>query len=143
MMKIKLDDIEKKNPYSVPSGYFESLSPEIQNKIMKKTPGFLSYSLILKWVLAPAMSILLAAGFWWNYSSQNQLKSADLLVGITEEDIMNYLEQSELTDMELLSLSNAPSKLLNESPNYLNGIDIEGGNLDELIENFDLNEDYL
>ncbi len=142
-MKIKLNDIEKKNPYSVPPNYFEGLTPSIQDRIAKNKPASISYRWSWKWALAPALLVVLGIGFLLNNYSTHNDTTSNMLAGVSNEDIFNYLEQSELTETELLSLSNAPSELLEKSPNYLKGIDLDNQSLDELMETFDLNDDYL
>lgn len=141
-MKIKLDDIEKKAPYSIPSDYFEVLTAKVQSKIEKRRTT--TYSVQWNWKLAIATTFVITiALFLWTIPSLDSDKTQDLLTEVSDDDILDYLAQNELDDLELLSLSNAPEELLKESPSYLNGIDLGDGSIEELLEKFDLNDTYF
>ncbi|MFY0599016.1 MAG: hypothetical protein JXR03_05055 [Cyclobacteriaceae bacterium] len=141
-MKIKLDDIENKNPYQVPEGYFESLTADIQGKIaVEKRPAFFK---TFKLALIPSFAAILAIAFWFIQLDKTDTMSAEtLLAQVSQDEILNYLDESELSITELVSLTSDPDQLLEEDPNYLNGLDLDEENIDDLINTFDLNEIYL
>ena len=143
-MKIRLDDIEKKAPYTVPSDYFESLTPRIQSKIEKRTSTRSAVKWVFKWAIAPTFVMVIALAFWVNpFANGNSENTQYLLADISDNDILDYLAQSELNEIELLSLSSSPDIFLEESPNYLNGIDLDDQKVEELLEELDLNATYF
>lgn len=141
-MKIKLDDIDKKNPYDVPSGYFEDLTSKVQSKIEKRSAMRPATTWALKWALAPSLVLLILLTFWLKPKHETE-KVNSLLSQVSDDDILDYLAQGELDEMELLSLSSHPEHILEHSPNYLNGIDLDQQSLEELYEEFDLNDTYF
>lgn len=143
-MKINLEDINKKNPYQVPDNYFESLTSEIQEKVALKKQSRFSFDFSIKLALAPAFMLVLLAGFWF-YSIEDKTtpNSEALLSGVSSSEMLDYLDEEELSINELISLTSNPSGLIDENPTYLKGLDLEKENIDELINSFDLNEIYL
>lgn len=128
----KLEDIPKKEIFQVPEGYFEGLPAKIQARIEAKKPfrerSFV-FSYKLQYVL-PAVALLAVGMYWFSVSSQPK-DAESLLASVQTEDLIAYLNESDMTTEDLL-----------EGVDY-NSIDIEeiesevyGLNLDTLeIEN--------
>ena len=128
----KLEDIPKNEIFNVPEGYFEGLPAKIQARIESKKP-FRKRSFVFSYKLQYVLPVvaLLAVGIYW-FSVSGQPKDAESLVAsVQTEDLIAYLNESDITTEDLL-----------ESVDY-NSIDIEeiesevyGLNLDTLeIEN--------
>src|SRR5688572_18050221 len=96
---MKLEDIPKKEIFTAPDGYFDTLPGVIQARVAKQSrfaqPAW-QYS--LRYAL-PAV-VLVAAGILW-YTRQTSAQ--DVLAGIATEELVRYLEESEgLSTDELL-----------------------------------------
>ncbi|MEP0367609.1 MAG: hypothetical protein ABJN36_07310 [Cyclobacteriaceae bacterium] len=141
-MKMKLDDIDKKHPFQVPDGFFDELTTDIQSRVSsdEKRPFFRTAA---KWSLLPALALSLVLGFWFFQVEKPTVSQSEILLAqVSEDAILTYLDETDISVAELISLSDNPMDLL-ETPNYLNGIDLNEENMDDLINTFDLNEIYL
>lgn len=140
-MRIKLDDIEKKIPYEVPDDYFLNLTADIQSKISTKS----KIEIIPKWALrlafVPALSLMVFIGYKVYDSNDVSIPQSEiLLANIPDEDIISYLDQEELSLNDLMAMTTDFSDLLDEDPDYLQGLDLEGENIDDLLNTYDLKE---
>ncbi len=104
--RITLDNIPKRNFQQVPDGYFEQLPSIIQAKIEnesgKRTPVF---TIGFNWQTAAiAATITLLLVFSGVFKSDNSSQSVeDMLAEIGVEDIIEYLDYSEITTMEIVA----------------------------------------
>ncbi len=140
-MRIKLDDIEKKIPYEVPDDYFLNLTADIQSKISTKS----KIEIIPKWALrlafVPALLLMVFIGYKVYDSNDVSIPQSEiLLANIPDEDIISYLDQEELSLNDLMAMTTDFSDLLDEDPDYLQGLDLEGENIDDLLNTYDLKE---
>ncbi|MBT1688065.1 hypothetical protein [Dawidia soli] len=107
---MKLEDIPKKEIFTAPEGYFDTLPGVIQARVAKQTPAIRPvWRYSLRYAL-PAV-VLFAAGILW-YTRQAS-SPQDILEGIATEELMSYLEESEglsteeLLDTDLLDTDDA------------------------------------
>lgn len=143
-MKINLNDINKKTPYKVPDQYFDELTSNIQHKISTQNQGRFIYFKSLKLALVPVLMIMLISGLWLFNATNGVTPDSQLLLSeVSDEAILDYLYESDLSINELISLTDNPINLIDQNPDYLNGLDLREENIDELINTFDLNEIYL
>ena len=139
---MKLDDIDKKHPFQVPDHFFDELTSDIQSRVSgnEKRPFF---GMVAKWALLPAFALSVVLGFWFYQIEKPTISQTEVLLAqVSEDAILSYLDETDISVAELISLSDNPLDLL-ENPNYLNGIDLNEENIDDLINTFDLNEIYL
>ncbi len=140
-MKYKLDDIDKKESFKVPEGYFEDLPLKIQQRISKeekshgiRVPG---------WSLALAASILLLVTFVFILPS-NDASAEELLAQISQEEIVAYLDQIELDEFDIASaIGDEVNELDFNDTNVLDGVDLEDQSLDDVLIEYDLADEYL
>jgi hypothetical protein len=98
----KLEDIPKKDFFSPPDGYFDSLPNRVQVRLEKTKqpiaiPGFrfaLQYAL-------PIVAIVTFGIFWYN-QQQNKPTTETLLASIESEELVSYLVEVELSSYEEL-----------------------------------------
>jgi hypothetical protein len=104
---MNLGEIPKRNIYEVPEGYFEQLHTNIQNRIDTPVVNTVHRSIqdqkIWRFTAGLAASLLF---LWlvWHYQIQDP-SGKDLLAGISETEMIAYLEQNvwlEQTREELL-----------------------------------------
>ena len=98
----KLEDIPKKHPFEVPEGYFDSLPGIIQSRIADKSevreakPYF-------RYALQYALPVVILAIVTIIYVVPSKPQSIDsMLSSVSTEELVAYLEQSEITTEELL-----------------------------------------
>lgn len=99
----KLENIPKKEIFSVPDGYFDTLPGKIQARISKETPahaqGFV-FRYKLQYVLP--VVVLLAAGIYWFAGTNETSDPETLLASVHTEALMAYLSESDLTTEDIL-----------------------------------------
>lgn len=128
----KLDDIPKNHPFKVPEGYFDSLPEIIQTRVAKKSETKESkpyFRYALQYAL-PAIVLAIVAVIYLTPRTPQTVDS--MLASVSTEDLITYLEESEITADELLESMdlNAENVEAIESELYLNYDELE--NLSEL-----------
>ncbi len=140
-MKHKIEDIDKKQAFDTPEGYFEDLPMRIQARIENKKPQAVSQRLP-KWSLALASMALLLTFVFVFYD--NSTSEKDLLAGISQEELVAYLDQIELDEYEIASTFESDLDALNlDETSVLDGIDMENEALDDVLLEYDLEDEYL
>ncbi|MEO9484930.1 MAG: hypothetical protein ABJG47_15830 [Ekhidna sp.] len=140
-MKYKLDDIDKKEAFKVPEGYFEDLSLKIQTRIAKEQkPRSVK---IPAWSLALAASVLLLVTFIFIIPESNP-STEELLAEISQEEIIAYLDQIDLDEYDIASaIGDEVNELEFEDTNVLDGIDIGDESIDNVLLEYELADEYL
>ncbi len=90
----------KKNIYSTPENYFESLNSEILSKVKPETKVIPLYQ--TTWFRAVAAAVVLIMVALLSMPTK-QLSESDLLSEVSDEAIINYLEERQAIEYELLS----------------------------------------
>jgi hypothetical protein len=139
-MKINLNDIEKKSPFEVPDDYFDGLTSKIQSKITVNQRIGINWAYVLKWSLAPMILIVIFVGYYSQNANYDTNSSREFLVGVSNDEILSYLEESEITEIELLSLSVSPNNLIFTDSKSLDDINLGDNNINDLIEEYNLND---
>lgn len=133
----KLEDIPKNHPFKVPEGYFDKLPGIIQARVAEQSevkeakPYF---RLALQYAL-PVVVLAIVAVIY--FVPKNGQDVDTMLASVSTEELVAYLEDSEITTEELLeemTLDNESVEAI-ESEVYFNFDELE--NFDEL--DLDLN----
>ncbi len=133
---LKLEDFSKENPFSVPEGYFEELPCIIQAKVIA-APERVSW---LDWALIPAhtwkislaaVAVILTIVFSGIFQ-QSDLSSSveDILAEVSMEDLIEYIEYSDLSTDEILAELN----FIDIDSDFLMSDEIQLLNVDDLDE---------
>lgn len=128
----KLEDIPKNHPFKVPEGYFDKLPGVIQARIAEKTEvkeakPYFRYA--LQYAL-PVVVLAMVAVIY--FIPKNTQDVNTMLASVSTEDMVAYLENSEITTEELLeqmTLDNESVEAI-ESQSYFNFDELE--NIEEL-----------
>lgn len=141
-MKKKLKNIDNHVNFQVPEGYFEKLPLQIQKRIDQETKKPGTYS-IPSWSLAMAAMLVAILSFVFYFNDTTNSTEA-LLASVEEEDIITYLSYMDMTDYELITtLTNAEVELEFEELNLLNGLELEGESFDDLLQEYNLENESL
>ena len=102
-MSKKLGNIEKKNIYDVPDGYFDQLPAVIQSKAVTKTK--IEYRLwtapATKWALASAF--VLVIGYFALFNNEDHSRTPEaLLAEVETQQLIDYLTLAEITADETI-----------------------------------------
>lgn len=132
----KLEDIPKKEVFDVPEGYFEKLPGMIQSRVSK--PGAISRPV---WVYGlryalPAVILLAVAIFWFDRPGGDHSPEG-LLASIQTEELVAYLNDSDLTTDELLEQVHLDGMDANEIESDVYGLNISADDLDNILDDID------
>ncbi len=105
----KLENISKKEAFSVPDGYFDKLPTIIQTRAIESTKKRITFSNVgvLRWAI-PALLLLIIAGYWGykyqNNPNQLEAKIELILADISTEEMVDFLDQTDLSSDDLLEM---------------------------------------
>jgi hypothetical protein len=103
---------KEKDGFEVPVDYFQGLSDQIMDRIKAEeqpapqaspaTPAWVTQvKQAIQWLVQPqyalaiaSVAILLVAGWWWNQSNTLRPSSDALFAELSQEDILNYIDQN-------------------------------------------------
>ena len=129
----KLDEIPKKHPFEVPEGYFDRLPGIIQARVAEKSevkeakPYF-------RYALQYALPVIVLAIVALIYFIPKNEDADTILASVSTEELVAYLENSEITTEELLEEMTLDTESIEaiESEVYFNfdELDIEELDLD-------------
>lgn len=96
----KLEDIPKKQIFTVPDRYFEELPSKIQDRITAKhqTPGFFERFKVSYTIALAALAILVIL-IW--IPGQKKVTAEEMLASISTEELIAYLNDIDISDDEL------------------------------------------
>lgn len=135
----KLEDIPKKQPFEAPEGYFDKLPGMIQARI-KKESGVKESIPYFRYALQYALPVVVLAIAAIIYLVPQKAQDIDSqLASVSTEELVAYLEQSELTTDELLESIELDEESVEaiESEVYFNLKDLE------IIDELDLDFENL
>jgi len=145
---MKLEDIKKKNIYTVPDKYFDQLPTRIQSKVNEKKPvSWFSWDWKLSYKVAmPAIAVVLFVLFLVKPDSNINQDPGTLLAEVSTEDIIAYLEFTDVTTDEIIEsvdLDDLDLNFYEDGPIIQEFNDINEEDLDYLLEKYDLMDDVL
>ncbi|MCX8492080.1 MAG: hypothetical protein ORN54_13545 [Cyclobacteriaceae bacterium] len=133
-----LDDIPKKQPFTVPDGYFEDLPMRIQAKIQKterRSFWIPEFNLALKFALPVVLVGIISVIVWINLP-----KTEDALVNldaVPTEQLLAYLEADEISTEEIIENVSFTNEDVNSLYQQLG--EFTSNELDELAQQYDFN----
>ena len=140
-MKYKLDDIDKKQAFKAPEGYFEDLPMKIQQRITEEPRKQSSSTPV--WALAMAASVVIVVAFIFLFQD-NQPSTESLLADIPQEELIAYLDQLEVDEYDLANaMGDDADAVLLEDTNVLDGIDLGEDAIEDVLLEYDLEDEYL
>lgn len=138
-MNKKLSDIEKKNQFEVPDGYFEDLPLRIQKRIESEQQRKQTIALP-SWSLAMAASIALIIVSVYLLQN-NPSSSEDLLAEISEEDLIAYIDELEISSYDIATtFPDITDYLLLDDVNIIEDVDLEDQAIDDLLLEYNIED---
>lgn len=112
----KLEDIEKKNVFKVPDGYFEELPSMIQARVSKPskdTSPFFGFA--LRYALPACVLIIGLTWFYQNQTAVSQSQNVEeMLASIDTNSLIDYVEETEISLDDVLETYEITSEDMNE-----------------------------
>lgn len=131
----KLEDIPKKEIFTVPDDYFEKLPGVIQSRVAspeRKPVLFYAVQFGL-----PAIAVLIIT-FFWLFPQGKDNSAEDILASIETEQLVAYLSETDITTEELLDdiiLDNLDAEQIEEVVYDLNLGEVD---LESIQDDYDL-----
>jgi len=133
----KLEDIPKKEVFNVPDGYFDKLPGIIQARVAnpekERSPV---WGFALRYAL-PTVA-LLAVGIVWFNQTHKVIDAEQLLSSIQTEDLVAYLNDSDITTEELLAEVEWSDDDAKEIEGNVYDLNLEDENLDDIVSEMEL-----
>jgi hypothetical protein len=100
----QLDDIPKTNIFEVPEGYFDRLPMKIQARVevSAQTRSISVWNLSLRY----ALPVIVAGFALFYYVSPKTYKAEELLAGISNDHLIAFLNESDVSEGDLLEVAN-------------------------------------
>jgi hypothetical protein len=134
----RLDEIPKKQIFTVPDGYFEDLPMRIQARIQtpeRKSSWIPEFNLALKFALPIVLFGVISVIVWVNLpKTKDALANLDT---IPTEQLLAYLEADEISTEEIIENVNFTNAAINSL--YQQPEEFTSNELDELAQQYDLN----
>lgn len=148
---VVFDSIEtsKKVPFEVPERYFEQLPSVIQNKTLEskksKEVSFGFGRQHMKWALIPAAIVIFIVGKIFFFSDSIATSNPDELIAqVSSQDLIAYLEMSDLSTDEIINTLNFEEidlEFENTESDMLDELNFSDEEMDDLLNEFSLETD--
>ena len=145
--KLHIEEIKKSNIHKVPEGYFEDLPLRVMSRVEKQKPKtwLENVPVFIRWSALALPAILLIV-FFNVFNKTNNLTGEEILASIETDDLIAYLESSEISTDDLIDYSeinDVEIEFQNSDADLLNGIDFQKENLDDILNDFDIENEIL
>jgi hypothetical protein len=131
----KLDEIPKKNIFELPDGYFDRLPLQIQARL--ETPAQTSsvsvWNLALRYALPSVIAVFALVYFFRPKSYEPE----ELLAGIASEHLIAYLNDSDISESDLLEAAHFDEADADSLSLQLNNVLFGGSNPDSRQDEFE------
>lgn len=144
-----LGQVEKKHIYRTPDKYFDELPGIIQSRVVKKMPFYQTNAFRTGFKYAFPVVCLLVIGIYIGFfSGQHQQAQTfeSLIADVSYEDLAAYLEDSDISTEEIIAGIEDQGFFIefeHGEVDPLHGFELEGENIDELIEELDTDGTYF
>lgn len=137
--QMKLEDLPKKQPFNVPDGYFDDLPQRIQKRISSNERSYVG-AWFIRYKLHYALSVivLVVLAIWWMPKSETTSDVESMLATVETEELLNFLDQSELTTEELLQHGSFSSEDAENIESEVYQIDFEDAMVNDILDEIEL-----
>ena len=133
----KLEDIPKKEVFNVPDGYFDKLPGIIQARVATpQNEGRPVWGFALRYALPTV--VLLAVGIFWFNQSPKVADAEQLLSSIQTEDLVAYLNESDMTTEELLADAELSDEDASEIEGNVYDLNLKNESLEDIVSEMEL-----
>lgn len=133
-----------KEPFEAPEGYFEQLEDRLVARIAKEEKEAQEpVGSAFPWsYLSIAASVLLLAVAGWYFQSEKQPGPEESygLADVSDEAIIEYLINSDLTTEEILAYAGKDISFDQGDQEVLPELELDDQNIEELMNTYDLND---
>jgi hypothetical protein len=137
----KLEDIPKKEIFTVPDGYFETFPGIVQSRVAERNQPSLKTSPVFRYSVrfAIPLLVLLAVGVFWYTRQPGGTDAETILASVETEDLMVYLQESDLSTEELMDHLPLDADDADDIHDAVYELNFSDNELEEIIDDIDLN----
>lgn len=145
----KLDELKRENIFRTPDGYFDQLPAQIQARIKKREAYGFRPVLVTSLKFALPIIILAVVIFQLDLFAPQVSSEPDplaLLNEVSTQDLVAYLGETDITAEEILVELNLDDNEIDFSEEgilILDDFDLENGEVNRILEEYDIEGDYL
>lgn len=142
---MKLEDLKKKNIYTVPDNYFDQLPTRIQSRINEKRPAsWLNFNWSLTYKLAaPVLAVLFLVFYFGRSDRQIPQDAESLLARVNTDEIIAYIDFMDISTDEIIESIDLNGFDFIIYEEQLIGDDLETEDIKELFDAYGLEEEIL
>jgi hypothetical protein len=136
---MKLEKIPKKRVFDIPDGYFDELPQKIQKRIAGEQPAW-TVSFIFDYKLQYVLPVflLMVVGLIWFTRNDEAANVESILESVETEDMISYLDASEMTTEEILMSGEFNTEDAEEIETEVYDLHLQENTLDAIIKDMDL-----
>ncbi|MFY0652057.1 MAG: hypothetical protein JXQ96_08500 [Cyclobacteriaceae bacterium] len=139
-------NLPKQHPFQIPNRYFEELPSIIQDRVIEtKKDSIFSWvfgTSQAKWALVPAMMALFILGYSLFFQGKNgTLNTEDIIAEVSTQDLVAYLEQSDLSSDDIIETVNFDDMELEldiENTDLIDELNFSDGEIDDILLEFEI-----
>ncbi len=137
MKKINLNELDRKQPFKAPDGYFEELPSIIQSKAVDSDKRTQPWEMpVIRWVAVPAMIIAIVI---FSILPNDENNNPDqLLAEVSTEELVAYLESTDMSTADLLEMIDEPNRLFDDTEVDILGDGLTDDDMELLLDNYDV-----
>ncbi len=138
----KLKNLKEKQLFTVPEDYFDKLPGRVQAQITTSNKQIsFKFPVVFKYAL-PVITLTIAVIFWMQSNNISKTQSVhQLLAEIPAADIIDYLEDSDLSLADIIESIDQEGNVFD---NYMNELDtISEEDMNVYLEDYELTGEYL
>jgi predicted XRE-type DNA-binding protein len=134
--KFDLETLPRKNIFKVPENYFENLALNVETRISEETKvlPFRKWSTKHTLIAVAASSAIAIMGFFW-VNSQEKTNENMALTGVSQQEIVNYLIQENMSQSEVTEHFDNPNSLKINDTDLLENLKVSDK---EILQSVDL-----
>lgn len=138
----KLKGLKDKQLFTVPDGYFDRLPERVQARLATpEKQAVFKFAVVFKFAL-PVVVLTIAVVFWMQNNGINKTQDVhQLLSEIPTDDIIDYLEDSDLSLVDIIDRIDEQESVFENQMNELDTISEE--DMSVYLEDYELTGEYL
>ncbi len=137
MKKINLNELDRKQPFKAPDGYFEELPSIIQSKAVDSDKRAQPWEMpVIRWVAVPAM--IIAIVIFSILPNDENNNPDELLAEVSTEELVAYLESTDMSTVDLLEMIDEPNRLFDDTEVDILGDGLTDDDMELLLDNYDV-----
>ncbi len=106
-INIDLEKLERKNVFTTPDGYFETLPLIIQKRIAERSnsQSWFSIGWVRYGVSVSLLMLVISSGYWFYQQQTSSIQTNVALSELSDIEIVEYLKQTSVSQEELVDIA--------------------------------------